>query len=81
MSKTEEQMYQEMAELKLQNRLLEERLKMMTGIATDYINMRADLCRQLEDVGYRIAINNQLVRCPRQVSEEDRLRTEYGVFN
>lgn len=53
--------YAELAELKLQNRMLSDRLDMMTSTATHYIEMRADICRQLEKFGLALAINNEIV--------------------
>lgn len=58
---TKRNLYAELAELKLQNRMLSERLDMMTSTATHYIEMRADICRQLETFGLALAINNQIV--------------------
>lgn len=65
MNEDEDKMYKEMAELKLQNRLLSDRLDMMTSTAKHYMDMRADLCRQLEKYGLAIAINNQLIERPK----------------
>ena len=61
---TEENLYQQLAELKLQNRLLDERLTMMTKMCSSYADMRADLCQQLAQFDLAIAINNQVVRRP-----------------
>lgn len=58
--------YAELAEYKLQNRMLTERLDMMTSIATHYMEMRADLCQQLEAHGFRLAINNELIKWDKQ---------------
>lgn len=45
---TEEKLYQELAELKLQNRLLDERLKMMTSMCNGYMDTVVDVCHQLQ---------------------------------
>lgn len=61
---SEDTIYQQMAELKLQNRLLEERLSMMTQMCKSYIDMRVELCRQLEQFDLAVAINNEVIRKP-----------------
>lgn len=62
---TERDIYRELAEYKLSVTLLEQRLEMMTRMCHHYMEMRADLCRQLEPHGLTIAINNQLVETER----------------
>lgn len=62
--KKEETVYQRLAEAELQNRLLSDRLTMMTRMCNDYIDMRADLCRRLERFDLAVAINNQVIRKP-----------------
>ncbi len=59
---TEETLYQQLAELKLQNRLLNERLTMMTRMCNDYMNKRADVCGQLDQFDLAITADNKIMR-------------------
>jgi hypothetical protein len=64
MNKPDYDIYKDLAELKLQNTLLTQRLDVMTRMATNCDERRADLCRQLESHGLAIGINNKLVKRP-----------------
>lgn len=53
--------YQELAEAKLQNQLLSQRLTMMTKMATGYMNRRAHVCQQLEVHGLTLNTSDLVV--------------------
>ena len=56
--------YQQLAELKLQNTLLSQRLDMMTRMVVRGDESRAELCQQLAQFDLVIAASNEIIRTP-----------------
>lgn len=61
---TERDVYRELAEYKLSLRMAEERLEMMTRMCSQYMEIRASVCRQLDPLGYALTIDNIIEKKP-----------------
>lgn len=54
----ERDVYRELADYKLSLLVAEQRLEMMTRMCIRYTEMRANICRQLEPLGYVLTIDD-----------------------
>lgn len=57
-------LYNEIAELKLQNALLSHRLDMMTRMVTSADAKRANFYHQLIEHGFMLDTNDNIIKCP-----------------